>query len=87
MAKSGRLPDSLGDLIVDDLVFEIPEQDQGYSRIEDYVTVRNLLAKLTDKQRRVVGSFMTGGRSKVASRTRPLLDEALDQLREEANHD
>lgn len=83
MKKAGALPDHLGDLIVDEMVFEIPEEDAAFAEVEDIVTVRNLLDSLDPHRRKVVHQFMHGKRPayRLREQHRADLAETIESLR------
>lgn len=86
MKKEGRLPDHLGDLIVDELVFEIPKEDTGFERVEDEVSAHDMVSRLEPEHRRVVSDFMRQRRPGYTTRARDkaLLEEAFTRLKEMA---
>lgn len=87
MKKDGRLAALVGgkDVRVNDLVFERPEIEDGFSAVEDSELVRKILSSLSDAERRVINIFMRGKQFAYKTREmdRLLLAATLDKIKAE----
>ena len=85
MKKAGTLPDYSKDVDTSELVFEVPEADQGFERVEDFTLVQEVLQRLDPADLRVVKTFMNGKRFAYKTREadQARLEAVLDRIRKE----